>query len=508
MKSKLIVVGMILAAVLLSGGCEKEKKETDVSAIYDVDSQNSIRQELDSRKQEEDYTPDNMLVVYNPFGTNTQSLYVYFCTDVPVSVSCTVHADGVPDYTQTLTDDDEYLMEHEYQVIGLVPDRENELTFTLTQTDGQSEEKTLTYEMGSLLGQEEVQLETEEGDSSQEQQDGLYVVLGNDSDEQDFMYYYDNNGVLRGEVPIIGYRSHRILFSDEGMYFSISQTKMACMDQLGQITAVYDLGKYELHHDYVFDDDGNILILATDTGQDSVEDVVVRLFPEDGSVEEVLDLGDIFGEYKKTCVENSDQELDWMHINSLQWLGDGQLILSSRETSSIIKISDLDTEPELSWIISDPAVWEGTPYSGAVMEKIGDFPSQAGQHCVTYEKDENLPEGQYYLYMFNNNIGVSETRPDFDWSVIDGVQDSATDGDASYFYKYLVDETAGTYELTESFELPYSGYVSSVQEIGDNVVADSGMAGIWGEYDSSGTLIRSFKMKKESFIYRVYKYCF
>ncbi len=143
---------------------------------------------------------------------------------------------------------------------------------------------------------------------------------------------------------------------------------------------------------------------------------------------------------------------------------------------------------------------------GLVLEKSGDFASQGGQHSITYVEDESLPEGQYYIYMFNNNIGVSETRPDFDWSVIDGIQSEAVDGTTSYYYKYLVDETAGSYELVESFEVPYSGYVSSVQEIGDNVVADSGMQGIWGEYDSENNLIRSFTMEKESFIYRVYKY--
>lgn len=378
-----------------SGMTEEELEEARarIREIYDVDSQSAVREELDAEKGEKQYTADDMLVEYDPFGTNTQSLYVYFQTETPVSVSCTVHVEDedIPDYTQQLTEDGSYLLEHEYQVIGLVPDMENEITFTLAETDGQTEEQTISYEMGSLLGQEAVQLETEEGDSGEEQEEGLYVVLGNDSDGLDFMYYYDNSGVLRGEVPIIGYRSHRLLFSEEGMYFSISEMEMARMDELGQVTAVYDLGQYELHHDYVFDDDGNILLLATDTEQDSVE-------------------------------------------------------------------------------------------------------------------DESLPEGQYYLYMFNNNIGVSETRPDFDWRVIDGIQSEAVDGTTSYYYKYLVDETAGSYELVERFEVPYSGYVSSVQEIGVNVMADSGMQGIWGEYDSEDDLIRSFTMEKESFIYRVYKY--
>lgn len=308
-----------------------------------MDSQSAVREELDAEKGEKQYTADDMLVEYDPFGTNTQSLYVYFQTETPVSVSCTVHVEDedILDYTQQLTEDGSYLLEHEYQVIGLVPDMENEITFTLAETDGQTEEQTITYEMGSLLGQEAVQLETEEGDSG--------------------------------------------------------------------------------------------------------EDVIVRLDVSDGT-------------------------------------------------------------PSVDYMISDPAVWSDTEWAGLVLEKDGDFASQGGQHSITYVEDESLPEGQYYLYMFNNNIGVSETRPDFDWSIIDGIQSEAVDGTTSYYYKYLVDETSGSYELVESFELPYSGYVSSVQEIGDNVVADSGMQGIWGEYDSENDLIRSFTMEKESFIYRVYKY--
>lgn len=56
-------------------------------------------------------------------------------------------------------------------------------------------------------------------------------------------------------------------------------------------------------HDYVFDENGNMLILATDTTQDSVGDIVLKLDVNSGEVTEVLDLGDLFGEYKKTCVK-------------------------------------------------------------------------------------------------------------------------------------------------------------------------------------------------------------
>ena len=488
---------------------EKQKKIYEkIKKTYNAEEQQKIADELEKKKESQEYTLSNMLIEYNPFGTNTQSLYVYFETDSAVKVSYTIHVkeDDIADFSRNVYQDEEYQKEHEFQVIGLIPDTENTITFYITNEDGSTDTKEIVYEMGSLYGEEAVQLDTDVKQSADKLEDGLYVVLGNDSTSMDFMYYYDNNGVLRGEVPLLGYRSHRLIFDENSMYYSISEKKMAQVNRLGQVTKVYDLGNYKLHHDYVFDE--NVLILATDTTQDSVGDIVLKLDVNSGEVTEVLDLGDLFGEYKKTCVKNSSDELDWMHINTIQYIGNGSVLLSSRETSTIIKVDNIYDGPVVSYMIGEKDFWKDTSYVSLLLNKKGDFTIQGGQHTITYETDESLADGQYYLYMFDNNIGISETRPDYDWSSIGLKVSSAVDGKNSKYYKYLVDENEGTFELVDSFKVPYSGYVSSAQETGDNVLVDSGLKGTFTEYDADHKAIVTYKMDYEKFIYRVFKYKF
>lgn len=73
-----------------------------------------------------------------------------------------------------------------------------------------------------------------------------------------------------------------------------------------------------------------------------------------------------------------------------------------------------------------------------------------------------------------------------------------------------MDEETGTYTEVNSFDVPYSPYVSSVQEIDDELnLVDSGMQGLFGVYDADGTLQAQYAMKlATTYIYRVYLYDF
>ena len=495
-----------------------------VETFYSIDYSSSVKENIDDLKNQKDYTDEDMLIIHDPYGTNHLSLYVYFKTDKAVQVSYTIQAKNTSDFSETV--EKSAKKTHEFTVLGLIPNTTNTITFTLPDANGKKTTKTIKYKMGKKLGVEETNLEVTANNETQSLSNGLYAILGNDSDDQDFVYYYDNNGTLRGETPIIGYRAHRLLFRNGLMYYSISETKIAAVNSFGQVKKIIHTGDYELHHDYCFDDDGNLLVLGSKEGKSysdsSSEDLILRIDPDTDKILQVVDLGDILGDYKATAHKASitNQEgvvgLDWIHINAIQWLGNDTVILSSRETSSILKISHLfDDSPNIDYIIGQQNFWDAT-YGDKVLNQVGTFANTGGQHSVTIEYDDSLADGQYYLYMFNNNYGQSPTQT-YDWTQIDGIQTKTNSNlsttelaqASSYYYKYLVDENAGTYELVQSFAVPYSSHVSSVQELAGNIIVDSGFQGIFGEYTKDGTLLKQFQMKLNKYmIYRVYKYDF
>lgn len=504
-----------------------ERLNAQIENVYTSDFQQMRQEQLIAERDEEPRTIDNIFVKDDPYATNTRSLYVYFTTEQPASVSYVVSAEGYPDFSANAYEGaDGPVTEHEFLVLGLLPDVTNTITLTLTDEAGQTTERVIEHQGLGLLGTEEIRLEQPvTAAESTNLGGGLYAILGNDSNDQDFMFYYDANGVLRGEVPILFYRSHRLLFDDEGlMWFSVSTEKMAAMDRLGRLVKILDLGdRYILHHDYAFDADQNLVLLATELDRDDgcVQDQIIKL-DTDGKVTLLLDMGNMFPEYKMSTdhagIDESDitavGKWDWIHFNTIQMLPDGSALLSARETSTIIKINDLEGTPTLDYMIGEPSVWADTPQENAFLTKVGDFPDTGGQHSITYVDDPSLPEGQYYLYMFDNNYGSAQTRPDFDWTVIDGIQtayNANTEGAYSQYRRYLVDENAGSYTEINAFDVPYSPLVSSAQELNDGrVLIDSGMQGLFGVYDeTTGDLLAQYRMKlNTTYIYRVYWYDF
>ena len=311
------------------------------------------------------------------------------------------------------------------------------------------------------------------------------------------------------------------------VYFTTDQAStkhFVGMNRLGKLVKIINLGdQYILHHDYALDSDGNIVSLATDLkhSDHAVQDQVIKVDTDSGEVSLLVDFGDLFPDYKQSTdhsgIDESDptatNRWDWIHFNTIQLMDDGSALLSARETSTMIKINDIEGTPSLDYMIGEPSVWNGMDAQPSFLTKVGDFGDTGGQHSITVQYDSSLEDGQYYIYMFDNNFGYAMTRPDFDWTVIDGIstaQSSKDENSNSQFRKYLVDENAGTYTEVQDFDVPYSPYVSSVQELSDDLnLVDTGMQGLFGVYDDDGNLKAQYKMVLSSgYIYRAYQYGF
>ena len=348
-------------------------------------------------------------------------------------------------------------------------------------------------------------------------EDGLFVLFGLDKAFNANNYLYDNNGVLRADLVIEDYRSDRIEFIDGKLYYSYNNDGIGVINRLGKIEKKYSIDGYEMHHDYVYDKENNkfLILVNSDKAKDkTIEDLIISLDLETGKVEEIVDMKDLMPDiYKEAKMPESGVNtyggsgLDWIHLNSLSIVDNGEIVVSGRELSSIISIKNIYSNPEIKYIITDEDVFDDTKYEDLVLDKKGDIVPQAGQHTITYVEDKSLGKGKYYLELYNNNYGSSVTREDFPWDNYQGVGDF-TDGYASQYYKYLVDENKGTYKLVKEFDVAYSSIVSSVQDVGDNYVTSSGRSNCYAEYDNNGVLIKQFNYTSQKYAYRVFKYDF
>lgn len=486
--------------------------------VYQLSTQEKIQEQLLQLIESQTPTFTQPLIVSNPFLTNTTGLYLAFSTDEAVKISYRIDAQGYPSFEKNLKQNEEYATSHQYQIIGCIPNVDNLITLTATTQDGQQQQMQFHYTPPKLSTTSEMNYQLSKQESDESLSEGLFAVIGNQAGEK-ATYLVDNDGYIRAEMPIVNYNSMRLVFNNQQeMFMAVSDSKIVKLNALGQVKQVLDLANtdYLLHHDYILNDENQLIALATSkTAKKQAGYVEDRIITIDLSTQEVTEIAN-FEELlpdlyqKATGIEehsNNKGYLDPVHINSLQLTDNQQLLVSSRETSTILALKpDEQGIYQVEYMMGDEAIWQGVGECGQLLlEKEGSFTSQYGQHSITYETAEDLSAGQYYLSFFNNNSTIMDSRIDISLAEIA----DKTAGKTSKYMKYLVDEKTNSYKLVESFDVPYSAYVSSVQNYQNHIIVDSGQQATFAEYTNSGKLIQRFTQKTDTkYLYRVYKYDF
>lgn len=489
--------------------------DTRVSAshsAYEKKAVEQLQQELNDLKEEENYSVDEPLAVMNPFGTNTTGLYLYFNSADAGKLTYTISAEDTTDFKRTAKDANAEATVSEYQLIGLVPGKENTVSVTYMNEEGtRSNEYSFKVRAPETTSGYPIAMEQTAASGSTELADGLFVLMGVNN-YNGYTFLFDNDGTLRAEIISEDYRMDRMAAYEDSMVFTTTDQKLARMNPLGKITDTYELNGYVMHHDFVINDEGQVLALVSDSAKDTVEDLVMSIDLNTGEQKMLIDFNELLNGYKQVTkpVETDGKSVwDWLHFNSIDLVGNS-LILSARENSTIIKVDDIYTQPTINYLIGIHDVWTGTEGENLRLEKSSEFPSQAGQHSVTYVADDSLPEGQYYLYMYNNNYWWYESRPDYTGAVIRETSETfeANDQDRSKFTKYIVDENNRSYDLVQEFDVPYSSIVSNAQMTGDSIIVNSGMAKTLEEYSTEGDLLAQFNYEASLLAYRVFKETF
>ena len=500
-----------------------------VDAIYNKAKSAAAEDMLTDIKKKRDYSEEDPLWAYNPYGTNPESLYMYFKSKGRFYCRYTVSVDDdkIPDFTRTLDNgaSGNVAMEHEYQIIGLVPDKTNYMIFRLYNKKDELA-NTLYYKVDmpkSYSGAQTI-LKLEEGRSKTPLQNGLYTVFAGTGTKKQAVLLYDNSGVLRGEFPTkeIGYNMEQIY---DTLVYEVDDNTLACVNELGQVVDCLEIPLHHIYGEFAYDGAGAVYVLAQPVQRSQSLGSVVKVEVNSGDVSDALDLSDIPSLVKLVKRADKSGKLkgrNYMAPDSVQVTGINQLLLGSSKYSTIMKVSNVNSlMPKLDYMMTDQKLWnisgkgkamkrlrkklltkaladgqaeptQATPIVDSILDSGKTttpelFRSQYGQNALVVEKSSNLAEGQYYVGMLNNNAG----------------RGTSGQKNNSYYYKYLVDESAGTYALLEKERLTWNEKGGNVTPYDESFLYCRSGDHIFEETGKDGRQIRSFHVKGA--LYRVYK---
>lgn len=466
-----------------------EKLNGKLTSIYDNNYQKLAYEQVQLLKEQNSYSLENPLFIMNPFGTNTSGMYVYFGnSDKKVNVNYTISIDDktIADFSESMYFNYENKIV-EGQLIGLLQGHKNKVVLELEDNSGNLiSKKAYYFDIADLDSIKEPSLKVEFGNDVALTR-GLYTFHAKDSTASHFLFY-DNFGTIRAEIPteLLNVNS-KVLQLGHKVFYPVRDDLFVLANNLGYIEKYYSWENQSPFIDYDCDKEKNKILFIVDSQIN------------DGNAILGLDLGS--GEYKEYIDVEKLLNMS-MRIDGIQVVDGKDIIVNSKENSSIIRINNIYTSPVIRWIIADESFWNGSNYEAMLLYKKGNFETQAEQQSIIYSNSRRLSSGQFYLSILHTGKGISSLEGILD--VNEGEVNNTEE--SSYYYQYLVDETQNRYELLKTIELPYILDSCTAMPYGNNVVISIGANKEFREYNAKGEIMSKYFINDTNSSYQIFKY--
>lgn len=235
-----------------------------VDSIYQTNESKSRKDRLDKIINRKAPDMDEPLFAYNPFGTDSHSLYFYAKSnrDLYVKYTITVADKSVPDFTRIIKEDSEQNTTklHEFIIRGLVSGMENYIRIQYcTENDELWKEELYKFTLPKTeFSSNRISMTV--GKKSKETSSlGLYFVF---SDALKEILMTDNSGIVRGEIPSGKKGSNKLITTSKDLLLGLDENRIVRLNKLGQVIGVYMYADHNGQIDFDYDGYGNIVAIV------------------------------------------------------------------------------------------------------------------------------------------------------------------------------------------------------------------------------------------------------
>lgn len=462
----------------------KKLGKDSVKTVYSEKYQMAVDEVLEKYKSKAEYTLEQPLLLMNPYGTMENGLYLYYqseqCCNVQYQIF--VENEAIPDYEAVLYSgvEQEMVTQHEGLIVGMMPGMKNYLTIRELDENGDVlRSKVFCINLESMEKEGQVIFSQERMEADDNLAEGMYCLMSDSASESNEITLVDNYGIRRLTITVDNAVNCELEIIDGYLMYPNNSNTFVVVDRLGKATHIYSLGDYQYEAGLRYNEmTGYVYMIATDTLRESTKDIILSLNLGNGELQVIYDCAGLI----------SKEDGETYTLDSLDFFDDMKLMVNSPELSSVICIAKSEVGYAIQYIVSEKDIWKDTDYAECVYQAIGSFSPFSGQKQIQINtQDKRLIEGQYYITMLNES-------------------ESGTS-----YYKIFVDENTKTFTMADRIDLEGIGQAESVQVWKDHIIylyentlddetqeeateQDFG-AGVFGEYDEEGNLLREFYLK-------------